>query len=424
MARGGNMNKVEERNPLESLKEEIRIFKKNEEATYDMLALYELLLQDIYVHSLIGITLTEKVIHDLEDPEVTIPFRAKYIAEFLSPLTDKLYEILRKYEKIEECTTLCSDFCASYKERIAAKDFSSILYRKDYDTFNLMQQLLSSSPAFVYKFLVSEISLQTRLEMFAFVLGAYSYRNFRFFVEGPKQDYLSKEEYNKYPEKIQEILALFNNNECKLCKVKDLINHLLKEGEYETIRCLQNYGIDFNGCYWNYCSEKEPNLNNKTISTVGALFNYERSLSSIQVLYEAESYLKVDRSIRDNDDKLILHYLSSSEICDFIKWPHFEITEEKIRFLASKRIEDLKACSNLSLKEMKEQFEAENKEIAEAIIHKTEKEEEFEQMTAYANLFMELTDIDKEINRLEEAGSQESGPLRERKNQPSGEQGQ
>ena len=40
------MEKVENKTPLECLQEEIRIFRKNEEATYDMLALYGVLLQD------------------------------------------------------------------------------------------------------------------------------------------------------------------------------------------------------------------------------------------------------------------------------------------------------------------------------------------------------------------------------------------
>lgn len=293
-------------------------------------------------------------------------------------------------------------FDTSYKEMVASRDFSSLFYQKDSYKFNLIKQLLYKSPQFVYKFLVSEISLDTRLDMFAYVMGSYKLPTFLYFLQGPSQDYLSKEEYQKAPSKIQEILEAFNRNECKICRVQDLIDHLLQDNQLNYIRQLQDYGIDFNSCYWKYSSVNEDYLDGKLISTVGVLVNREKSLSSIQDLYEDDSYLKVDSKVRNNNDLLILNSLSSREICNFTQLSHFEVTEEKVRFLASILMKDFEDYSINSLNGLKETFSIENKQIADIIIRKSRNKEEYKKMTEYANLFMELTNLGKEIARRKE----------------------
>ena len=223
------MEKVEKRTSLECLQEEIRIFRKNEEATYDMLALYELLLQNTNIHNLIGITLTEKVIHDLEEPEVTVPFQTDNINDLFRMLTDRFYAIIIKYKDIEECKKNCDEFNSSYKDIVAQRDMTSLLYRKENIRFNLIQSLLDQSPYLVYKFLVSEISFNTRLDMFACVLASYNHYGFNYFLNADCRDYLSKEEYNKLPLKKQELLDAFNRNECKNYTVQNLLDHLLQD---------------------------------------------------------------------------------------------------------------------------------------------------------------------------------------------------
>lgn len=54
------MEKVENKSPLECLQEEIRVFRKNEETTYDISALYGLLLQHSPFCDLAILTLVER----------------------------------------------------------------------------------------------------------------------------------------------------------------------------------------------------------------------------------------------------------------------------------------------------------------------------------------------------------------------------
>lgn len=417
---GVYMEMVEEKSSLKCLQEEVRVFRKNEEAMYDILALYELLVKDTDIHNLVGVTLVEKVIHDLEDPEVTVPVRADSIYAFLKELDNKFYDILNRYKNMEECKEYCDSFNTSYKETIASRDISELFYRREIPSFNLIRDLFRNSSQFVYKFLVSEISFSTRLDMFAYVLGGYRFGEFPTFLQGPTREYLSHEEYQKSSSKIQEIVEAFNHNNCEICRVSTLIGRLVEDEEYGLIEQLQDYGIDFNPCYFKYGSKTEPNLDGKYISTVGAIFNSRESLSSIKDLYEADSYLNVEKTVRRNNDLLILGRISSLELCEFIKLSHFGVTEEKIRFLATSQMQTIEDYTVSELNSVKNHFKKENQEIADTIIRKSKNKEEYKKMMKYSNLFMELTDIEKEIARKKEmAQIQEECMLKQKRQELS-----
>lgn len=396
------MKKVKEKTPLECLKEEIRIYRKNEKATYDMLALYELLLQGHYIHNLMGITLTEKVIHDFEDPEVTVPLIAKDINDVLNFLNSKFSEILRKYKDMDECKEYCNNFCVSYKNNFASKDISSLFYQRSNRNFDLIKELLRQSPSFVYKFLVSEIPFETRLKMFINILKSYNEvgKSFYYFIHDSKldylKDYLTEEECITFYKKKQEIIDALNKNEYK-DNVRDLLNGLVNNEKDEYIAQLQNYGIDFNLFYAKYDSKSGSDLDGKSISTVGVLISRKKTLSSIIDLYECDSYLKVECTVRNNNDLLILDQIDLSDISSFIELSHFEVTEEKIRFLASVLLRYLENYDISTLTQVNQNYELGVKEIANIIIHKAKNKEEYKKMVQYAKLFLELTDLDKEI---------------------------
>ena len=77
------METIEKSNDLDNLEEDLRIFRKNETAVYDMISLYEFLSSNKDSYNLIEITLVEKVIKDLEDHDVIIPYKAESILELL-----------------------------------------------------------------------------------------------------------------------------------------------------------------------------------------------------------------------------------------------------------------------------------------------------------------------------------------------------
>ena len=70
----------------EELKEKIRLFKKNEEAVYDILALYQFLITNGDMNSLIGVILAEKVLADLKDIEVEVSYKANSIQDFYAKI--------------------------------------------------------------------------------------------------------------------------------------------------------------------------------------------------------------------------------------------------------------------------------------------------------------------------------------------------
>lgn len=388
------MNLISEKNPLASMQEEIRIFKKNEEATYDILALYELLLQNQNIHNLIGITLVEKVIHDLEDPEIHVTYKGDSFSHLLRTLEDEYHGILKKYEGYEECQECSKQFVLSYKENIFYGNFSS---DKRNQRFNLIQELLNQSPQFVYKFLVSEIPASTRLDMFSYVLGCYQLSQFYYFLEGPKEEYLSSSERSVSARKMQEILDDFNMGKCRICNKKMLIEHLLKDNRVDYIMELQDYGIDFNSCTWQFPYEKDI-----TLSTVGVLFYREQSIASFRGFYEATTYLKVDKKVRENNDLLILGGLSMSELPIFIRLSHFEMTVEKLEVLISSVMNTIASYESQELLNFRDKLKKQCFNIADAIVRKSRNKEEFKIRSGYAKLFLELTDVDKEIKKREE----------------------
>ena len=393
---------VNEKNPLVSLQEEIKIFRKNEEAIYDFLALYQLLdIENSEPFSLAIVTLAEKLIHDLEDPEVTIELRARSDDYFLKQKTDMLYGIVRKYENIEECKKTCDGFYGSYREDIALKGLS---YSEHNKTFCLFSLLLDQYPEIIYKFLVSEIPFQTRLTILGYVLSSNDLSNIKYFFslaeKKYKVDYLSDEEWMKIPEKMKELLEAFNHNLCDSLKVEDILENLISNKREKFIGFFLNQGINLNNCYYHFrCFAP---CNNNKFSTVGLLFKQSPSLATIKEPYEHDSYLEVEKEVRENNDNLILSYISRDEICEFISFTHFEVTEEKVALLARLFMRTLEYYTATYLRELRDSLVQDKQNIANAILHKAKNKQEYKMMSQYATLFLKLTDIDAELATKEE----------------------
>ena len=145
--------------------------------------------------------------------------------------------------------------------------------------------------------------------------------------------------------------------------------------------------------------QDNSNLDGKMVSAVGTLFTREKSISSIKDLYESDSYPKVSSIIRENNDLLILSSLDLEKMCDFIKLSHFEVTEEKIKFLASRIIKDSRNDAIDILIDSKEKRKNEIRKIEDAIIHKASNKNEYKELRKFANLFIRLADIEQEIEK-------------------------
>ena len=392
------MEKVENKTPLECLQEEIRIFRKNEEATYDMLALYGVLLQDSPLCDLAILTLTEKVINDFEDSEVTVPFFAKNVEAFIEFKSDELYRILKKYQDIDECKETCAAFFGCYKEGISQNFIMKNGLLKKTDPFNILTMLLSKNPGFVYKLLVSDISFPIRFAMFDILMKNIS-RNLLWFLEegnGKRIEYITKEDQEKLPQKKQKLIDTFYRNG----SVRALSEFLINKEMYTSINHFLEFGMNVNRCYWD-CTVAPSFLVGETISTVGYLFKKTHSLSTIEKLYADECYLQIGGTARDNNDLLILYYIKLRDILNFIKWSHFVVTEDKIRLIAMRLFESIKSYDSSLLKNGRDDFKMLVESILGVIVHKAKNNEEYKLMSEYAELLRNLTDIDSLIAKRE-----------------------
>lgn len=377
---------VEERKKtkLEEFEEQIRIFKKNEEAIYDMLALYQFLVNEGDIHSLIGTTLAEKVIKDLEDPDVDTSYKDSTVKEFYDK-TD-IYPLLSKYRNVEECKELYDSFNESYKKSYCFDNMYRNLPWNE--KFNLIVEIAKNSDfgssEWAYEFLISDISLETRLEMFSDILSYGQFIKIKDFIKNEKTSRLNRTSKEKIEEKRQELLTVFNIEEASYV-VRDFLNDLLKKRNFNMINSLQDSVFDFNGYLFAYNGYTEMHVD--CVSTIGAILWYsdERNLDNFRKLYESDSYRNVSEEIRNNDDYVALHFLPLYQIIKLIKLPNFKLTHEKLDLII-KKFKDTCLVIDDSRKE----------EVIDAIIHKVKDEEDYEQILEYAKYFSENVDFEKE----------------------------
>lgn len=380
---------VNKQNKLDAFKEEVRIFRKYEQAIYDLLSLYEYLLNPYDMHTQIGNTLIKKVINTLEDPEIKINYKDdKNINEIVETVFYGHYNIFYKHIDIPECKD--SVKCFKIKDEYANK-FKEFLNKKgNYPKFNLMNEILMRSTNWVFQFLISNIELETRVEMFNDIIDILiKQKNYTTLCK-----MLNFEIYDSLDRKMlekakSEILNSFNNNQEIL---RYLLETLLQDNRFDIIESLQDKVLNFNEIYWEYKSD-DYDLDGMMISTVGTLccddgYENNNSLNKFKLLYESASYLKVDKTARYNNDILILSHLREEDLVDFVELSNFELDEFKISMLA-KRISDKydsKQIQDINLR---------NK-INRAIIKKTKNEEEVN----YAKIFMK--ESDEESNKIDE----------------------
>ncbi len=377
---------------LSCLKEEIRVFRKNENATYDIFALYKYLVESKRVEDSIGTILVEKVISDLEDEEVTVSLKAENIGDFLDKIKWEQKERIRcKFQNVEECYEILNSFKGSSKESMAIRDLNCMVGEPIYSNFNLIHTVFSRSTDFTYQFLTSNIELSKRTDMFILVLQCYNWTNF--------YDFISKC-CEKQP-KIEEIIEEINKN--RKNTLKQLFEHLVSKGKLELIENLTFIGLNFNLCFWDYFKEQDE----KRISAVGYMVFHEKQVSSFKTLYENETYLQVPKSIRENDDFLVLEMLYIENIINkLLKLKNFEITEEKVRKIAD-RVHKSRVSMNATTKYNIDYLEGGlkgmrevDKEITETIIRKAKNKEEYKRFKEYASIYECIAGVDNELERL------------------------
>lgn len=395
----------------EEFEEEIRVFKKNENATYDILALCEYFfdMDSNYEKTLVACTLAEKVIDDLEDPEINVSYKSdnEYVPYIISKNEEKFYEIIKKYRNVGECKELYDKFFTSYKEQVY---YRHLYYNRESRIYNSLMDILLSNGCYdiIKMFLTSNISLGKKTEIFTDLL--------QYFLKYNNIIQLCKLicDLNPKTPDIKKIIDEFDSPLHEGYNTTNLVNYIIDNKKYGYIPYLQEY---FNFNKEDYLYKIKNNESDTTVSLIGKIAVLDKTIRSVKELYESDSYMKLPKKIRFNNDLVILENITEPYVTDFISLSHFEITDEKIDILV-KRILSMYFDSAKYSSELVTLY---LNQWSLAILHKSKNKNEYKVMLKYVKKLEEKvkTEMGKkeiELKELEIYRSILVGTLKELEN--------
>ena len=322
------------------LEKNIEVFKKNEDAVYDLLALYEHListkkpLKDSFLLCL----LVDKLIHDWMDPDVVfIPLEKGGPSWYLEHLRN---EYLKVKEEIEQCPSLelKEEFSLSEKREQALDMLRSLSWRvkgtgeKDDISEISFSDLCLDASFFhvVVEVLLSDISFERRLMLFELLCQkGVEKRNLEFLEYFFDQDSQGLRRRNKDEviEKKKSLFGAFVNSKGSYSFL-EFINELKKQKMYGWFVHFQKMGIDVNRYCWDSSSLK---LNRECgeVSIVSFIAK-EKYFYPFRYLYEDPSYQKLPDRIRKNNDLAIVQQLQFFDLLNFINLSSFQMTMDLV----------------------------------------------------------------------------------------------
>ncbi len=369
---------------LEELREEIRIFKKNEKATYDMISLYECIFNTSF-NTFSGENLVRTVISNLEDPEVSISYKNESIYSYIKDLNDNYQQICEKYKNIKEAQEILQNFKMSDLKTLITAYLSTIPHIDYVDTeVNMVTQLHNLDLNQIQEFLFSNIPITMRVE----ILENFLINNYIELL-----NYICGHQFNQ--EKVDELLKAFQQSDFDFYTY---IKQFLINKEYQKISILHNLGIvDINSLEYT-CTDERYNLVNDHITPCSYICMTNKKLNSFMDLYESDSYQKVSSYAKENDARLILSTINLADLPNFIRLKNCSIYPELIIGLKN-RINSEQLIQG-DLKELKNG-------IYQAIIHKATNKKEYKEYLKFAKLVMKYTDYQELMKSEQEKQEKE-----------------
>ncbi len=352
---------------------EVKLYKKNEIAMYDMFALYEYLITIGKINTLTGITLVEKFIKDLEDPDINISYKySENIVKVALDFEQSLNEIGKKYDKVNDV----KKYAISKQREAFFNTYKSFQKTSITTNFNLIKTFISKCKSQISMFLVSDIPMNKKIEIFEETVNQLliEYNNIEIFTD------IFLDENS---EKLKELLDNYNEE-----KLEKLLKKLMKKEKYQYIYALQDKYFDFNNVI--YKIKMQDVIFN--VSTVVALYSKTKNLDLFTKLYQSRNYLKLDEKLRNNNDCVMLNLLKIEEISKYISMSNFIVNSDNITVLANKV---LNSCSKT---EEKNKYINEWKNI---ILRKSKDKDDFSQKLDYIKEFEYI--INKSIDDLNNA---------------------
>ncbi len=377
-----------------SIEEKIRNYEKNITVLCDMLTFYKSLDEEKV--SLESYTLLDKVIKDLEDNEVMVPFKANSIEE-----------ILANYQ--EESSDL-KQLCKSYGINIQIKeDFRLNLIKKYFiesleskKRYNFLEKVYKTSKNFINEFLTSNIPLSKKVNFLYDTILLISKDGYGpSMLENLFDSNFNVGKLNRTSSEIKEreikilIESFFSYLNKNVMKKSELFLQLLKNQLWanEWVFYLQkNNMVDFTNLA---CQIKL--FDQKVDCSVCSYLNLEDT-TFLNFYNIKDYYSKVPKEIRDNDDLYILEKIDISDLATFIASKNFEIAENKIFKIAERVLtyqKELKECDWILIENIKQ-----------AIIKKASNSREYHQMNSYAKVFVQRSDYEFYVQEEKEKNQQ------------------
>ena len=279
--------------------QKIKFHLKNIKTIYDIIALYELTLNNQHQELSYEI-IKNSVINDLEDSNVTI--KTKDNLSLIDILKRELSCISDISDSVEY-----TDVNKLYSI-ILNNDKISSIYKEKFNIVNMF-------PLDVIKdIILSNVSYEEKLNIINDVLEKYDYRTFEKFIR-------------RLPHKlVAELFKINKSEQYNGYTMYNLLCNLINKQKYEEAVSLTEY---FDANNEDYCF----NLNSKKVSLVGLLGTKKVKIKLIKDLYENKTYMNLSNNIRNNNDIEILSNLNYNNVISFISLSNFNLTLEKINIL-------------------------------------------------------------------------------------------
>lgn len=368
---------------INSLRKEIKIYKKNEKAICDYLTLYEFLLTGD-TESLAFNTVLDVFIKDLEDDEINIPFNEKNFKEIILNMQhqdSKLFNNTGSYPSLRQ----------NYTEDFRLNKIIIFYDRKYYvnpdKKVNFVLDLYRNNCVYVIKeILCSNMNINKKCEFLfdclmhciecnsdGFTNLFLVNRNFLYDIKPEiRKEKLEclrtkfREYVNNFKYKDKIIKAMSNTEDGIIPWMVNLQkNNLVDFTNNKDIVLLDDRHIEVSLFVTNYSCKQQVNF-----------FEY----------YQLKDYKNVSEKQRNLDDLVILKTLNSFDIAKFVSLSNFKFTEEKIKFIGKRFFEE-QVYLERSLNEFINY-------IKNAILLKSKNKQEYKQNQKYANLLSEISNCE------------------------------
>lgn len=330
-----------EKQLLEKIKNDIRVWRKNEQAFCDLAGLvYELKTKGCADIS--SATLFYRVLNNLEDPEIWsdwIEYKGESLYKLYGRLLDRIYSL-------EKCYSEVSPESSTYFKKIRSKNIGKYLFDSRivdknrklihwYDAPYNVVTLLKDNASWIRELLISKIPKETRIHMLDDIIKSDQVSLDSLVADSGYPDSVCPvvcrkidDEEEEKKESIKKVIELFSDWKKVTFRGKDDAYNMMKNMPVNNLAFLQRNGIVDFVKEVTYSSEY-----GKVGVPVQIFRRNPQNLPALIEFYGFESYQGLEKIIKQNTDKLLIHDLveySCHDLCEFMKSKDFKISDENV----------------------------------------------------------------------------------------------